>query len=142
MNSQRFLRLLSTAIIFFVVPSIPVSSIAKGGGLSYSGKPNRVFRELVIQGERPEIVSCLLATLENVKHNKKYNEIIIPDDVSDMAIMHENVSNNGLIRTITFSTLAKDRASNPLQLNTWSKVMVSCEQIEEALPNVTLASLP
>ena len=126
-----FLLCLAT---FLVIETSDVG--AKGGN---SGKhTDRVFRELVVKGERPEIVSCLLTTIENVKTYQRFSEIIIPDDVSDTAVLQETITMNKLVRTIGFSALAKDRKHGVIRLNSWSEVNVTCNQQNEATVTTTI----
>ena len=44
-------------------------------GSSVANKSVKIFKELIVEGERPEISSCLTAAIQSVKVNPVYSKI-------------------------------------------------------------------
>ena len=130
--SMRFVLLLSSATLLALPLGI---ASAKSGATAH--KPNKDFVELIAKGERPEIAACMVATLDYMRHDASFDAVHLGADTSDGAIMRETESNGQMTRSIRFSTKARLRGGFVF-FHKWQAVEISCEQREEASPEVHL----
>lgn len=98
------------------------------------------FRELIIQGERPEIVSCLVAATAHVQEDPRFDAIRWQYGVSEKAYLNESESGPHLKRIVRFEGEARLRESTSI-LETWRAVEVLCDQLDEQAPRVRLQEI-
>jgi len=98
------------------------------------------FRELIVRGERPEVASCMVAALADVRKNEKFAALRWTDDDSDTAIMNESEVAGHLLRQVHFHAEARERNAG-LIFDTWEKVDIACEQRDEKVPDVRIMSV-
>ena len=103
---------------------------AKGAPITHQTAKD--FKNLIIQGERPEIVACMAATLNEIKRNKTFDAFHWLDATSKTALMHENEINGKLTRNITLQAQAVLSGKSFFDLIT--PLQIECEQVDEGYP--------
>ena len=93
------------------------------------------FRELIVRGERPEIASCMVAALADVRKSEKFAALRWTDDDSDAAVMNESEINGHLLRQVHFHAEARERNAGFI-FESWGKVDIACEQHDEGAAEV------
>jgi hypothetical protein len=140
MSSRKFVRCrLLTCLAAGVIATSPISVHAKGAPTTYQSK--KVFRELIIQGERPEIAACMVAAVNQARHDAKFDAIRWADDVSDTAYMRETEGGIHITRTVRFKAELRERAHSIFS-DTWKPAQIVCEQRDEEAPEVRLNPAP
>lgn len=107
---------------------------AKGGSLQ--PKPNKDFRELIVQGERPEIAACLVAVLDAARRNPRYGVLRWDNDASDRAVLHEHEVGGQFTRHIELMVQIRVQESL-LSAGVWHAVHVACDQPEDGAVRVS-----
>jgi hypothetical protein len=107
---------------------------AKGAPITHQTAKD--FKNLIIQGERPEIVACMAATLQEVKNIKTYEAFRWTDGTSKTALMHETEMDGHLLRSITLQ--AQAILSSQSFFDLVSPIQVQCEQLDEGYPKVRI----
>jgi hypothetical protein len=128
--SSPWLLLLTTA---FALASLSESVHARSPVARHAKKE---FKELIVQGERPEIVACMVAARQRVAEESNYGTFVWNDDVSATALVNEIDDGAHLVRTVRLNGKAWLRTSGwtaPLQ-----PVAVACEMRDEAPVRVSL----
>jgi hypothetical protein len=114
------------AAVFTGLVLIPSAMDAVGRG---SPPPlPRVFKKLIAQGERPEIVVCMVAAADQVRSDPQLDAIRWGEDVSSTAHLEDSEENGRMLRKIRLEGKVHDRhitTSDP-----WHPVRVLCEQKE------------
>lgn len=121
---------LAGAVVIAVAPHVVY---AKGAPTTYQSK--KVFRELIVQGERPEIAACMVAAVSRARHDPKFDAIRWADDVSDTAYMREAEGGTHLTRIVRFKAELREQSGGFFS-DTWKAAEIVCEQSDEALPEV------
>ncbi len=103
-------------------------------------RSRHVFRELIVQGERPEIAACMAAAVAFVRRDAKFDAVRWADDVSDSAYMRETEGGIHVSRTVRFKAQLRDRAHGFFS-ETWARAEITCEQRDEEAPEVRFAPL-
>lgn len=113
---------------------LPMTSDARSTATHQTSKN---FRELIVRGERPEITACMVASLNYVRNDAKYNALRWTDDDSETAVMQEFESDTHLLRSVSFNAQLRLRDQG-LFTGTWKTFKVSCEQRDENSPEVRI----
>jgi len=116
--------LASVAVLFGLLP------LHADGVGSMQPKRNKDFRELIVQGERPEIAACLATAMEYARHAQGVSAIRWDDDASDRAHVRESESDGRLTRYVRLTAQMRMKRWN-LFAETWRSMEVSCEQPED-----------
>jgi len=98
------------------------------------------FRELIVRGERPEIAACMVAALNYVRSDAKFDAIRWGDDDSDAANMREVESGGHIVRSIRFNAQLRLRRQGIFS-ETWQRAEVACRQQDEESPSVRLTEV-
>ncbi len=106
---------------------------SRGAPTTYHSK--KVFRELIVQGERPEIAACMVAAVNHTRHDTKFNAIRWAEDVSDTAYMRETEGGIHIARTVRFRAELRER-SRGFATDVWKPAAIVCEQRDEESPEV------
>jgi hypothetical protein len=125
-------------LIGFAFALTAVDTHSKGAPTPLHSK--RVFRELIVQGERPEIAACMAAAVAYVRRDAKFDAIRWADDVSDSAYMRETEGGIHVSRTVRFNAHLRDR-THGFFTETWTRAEIICEQRDEEAPEVRFALL-
>jgi hypothetical protein len=140
MMSRGFLRCrLAACAVTAAVAIAPICVLAKGAPTTYQSK--KVFRELIIQGERPEIAACMVAAVNLARRDAKFDAIRWADDVSDTAYMRETEGGIHITRTVRFIGELRERAHG-LFSDTWRPAQIVCEQRDEEALEVRFNPAP
>lgn len=102
---------------------------------------NKVYKELVIQGERPEISSCMALALKSSRENGPYEQIFYSAQTQDIALAQEALTDGHLIKIVIVRAKGEPRqrgfyVNNPLQ-----NIEIVCSQVDEGIPVVQFKSL-
>ncbi len=106
-------------------------------GSSVSNKSVKIFKELIVEGERPEISSCLTIAIQTVKNHPAYNKINWEPEMSVSAVVKEYQVSGSIIKETTLKALALARDDSLFHLDTWTKVTINCQQINEGKPSLS-----
>lgn len=131
-NMQAKISVATLAILMAILSSYSVAA-----PVTYHSAKD--FRELIVRGERPEVASCMVAALADVRKSEKFAALRWTDDDSDAAIMNESEINGHLQRQVHFHAEARERQSGFI-FDTWGKVEIACEQRDERVPEVRITS--
>ncbi len=93
------------------------------------------YRELIVQGERPELVSCLVAAEDSASKDQRFDAIRWELSVSRTAHMTESEAGGHLVRSVRVEGAARLRDSHSF-FDSWQPVQIFCEQRDEATPTV------
>lgn len=129
---KRFLPVVSAAV--FVI--FPALAEARSPVTHRTGKD---FRELIVKGERPEIAACMVAAMNYVRTDEKFDAIRWGDDESEGAILREVENNAHLLRSIQFKSQLRSRAGGFFE--TWQQAEIICEQRDEESPQVRFTAI-
>ena len=122
------------------LPLLFSASFAWAKGAPITHQTAKDFKNLIIQGERPEIVACMAATMNELKSLKTYEAFRWTDGTSKTALMHENEIDGHLLRTITLQ--AQAILSSQSFFDLVSPIQVQCEQFDEGYPKVRITLIP
>jgi hypothetical protein len=140
MTLRRFLNCCASACLAAgVIATAPVPVHAKGAPTTYQSK--KIFRELIIQGERPEIAACMVAAVNQTRHDARFDAIRWADDVSDTAYMRETEGGIHITRSVCFRGELRERAGGIFS-DTWKPAQIVCEQRDEDAPEVRFNPAP
>jgi len=103
-------------------------------GSSVANKSVKIFKELIVEGERPEISSCLTAAIQSVKLNPVYSKINWEPEMSVSAVVKEYQVSDSLVKETTLKATALIRDERLLHLDSWTNVTINCQQINEGKP--------
>lgn len=106
-----------------------------------STRLNKVYKELVIQGERPEISSCMALAFKSARENGPYEQIYYAANVQDSALVQEDLHNGHLVKTVTLRAQGEPRQGGFYLKNSLEKIDVVCIQMDEGMPVVRFKSL-
>jgi len=106
-------------------------------GSSVANKSVKIFKELIVEGERPEISSCLTIAIQTVKNHPAYNKINWEPEMSVSAVVKEYQVSGSIIKETTLKALALARDDSLFHLDTWTKVTINCQQINEGKPSLS-----
>jgi len=116
-----------------------IASSAWPAGAPTTFHVSKDFRSLIVQGERPEIVACMMATRFLVKHSSEFEDLRWPNNASQSAVLNEKEINGQLIRTIVLQ--AQVLPDVPAIFETWKPAQVQCKQVDEGYPAVKITIL-
>jgi len=125
-----------------VAALICLSSIASNvwsSGTPTTFRTSKDFRSHIVQGERPEIVTCMIASRHFAKHSSEFEDLRWLNDTSQSALLNEKEINGQLIRTIVLQ--AQVLPNIPAIFETWKPAQVQCQQVEEGYPKVKITIL-
>jgi len=97
---------------------------------------DKVYKQFIIQGERPEISSCMAIAFKAVRENAPYEAITYPDDVQDSALVQEDFEGEHMVKLVTISAEGLPRKTGFYLSNTPEKIQIVCYQIDEGVPIV------
>ena len=111
--------------------------------LNASGSPvstrlGKVYKELIIQGERPEISSCMALAFKSTRENGPYQTITYAPDVLDNALVNEEVESGRLVKVVTTIALGEPRKSGFYLSNPLEQIKIICTQVDEGTPTLQL----
>ena len=113
------------------------SNLAWSKGAAVTTQYSKDFRNLIIQGERPEIVACMVAANQFFKKSPDFEEMRWLDSTSNSAIMNENENDSHLlIRTITLK--AEAIMNSKTFFKPWVKVDIQCKQVDEGPAQISV----
>ena len=115
------------------------ASFTMGRGAPVTPQVAKDFKNFIVQGERPEIASCMAASLTLFKKNKSFKNFSWLEANSENAIMREKEVDGYLVRTIQMNarTILNDQAF----FDSWTDVLIQCEQKDQAEPLVKVTIL-
>lgn len=115
---------------------------ALAGGAPTTFHASKDFRSLIIQGERPEIVTCMIATRRFVKNTTEFEDLRWLNTLSQTALLNEKEVNGQLIRTIVLQAQVLPDSHEIFEI--WKPVQVQCKQVDEGYPiiNITISGNP
>lgn len=117
-------RLIFLIALLMLMPSL---GIARSG---MARKQNKAFNQLIIQGERPEIASCVVKSIETLKKYKDGYRVPLDEGITERAILRETKSADHMMRTIEFNVNAlTDQGSF---LTRVESLHVICTQYDES----------
>jgi len=112
--------------------------LSLGSALSWaspvSTRLNKVYKELVIQGERPEISSCMALAFKSAHENGPYEQIYYPSDVQDFALVQEGIEDGHLVKVVTLYAQGQARKSGFYLGNPLKSIEIICTQMDEGIP--------
>ena len=131
---RNFSHLRKGLFIALVLLSCLASQQVWSKGAPVTTQYTKDFRNLIIQGTRPEIVACMVAANLYFKKVSDFEEMRWPENTSLLAILNEVEYNHHLVRTINLQgeTLLNNRAF----FRSWVKVNIECRQEDEGVPQV------
>jgi hypothetical protein len=95
-------------------------------------------RELIIEGDRPEISACLYSAQLAVDRSSEFRRLRWSDSVSDVSVVQEYHRGADWVRITTFQGSALLQGAGLFSPQRWTDVLVECQQINEQAPSVTL----
>lgn len=113
----------------------PLLVNAKGAPVSLNLSKN--FRNLIIQGERSEIVACMVASNRYFKNAPDFAEMRWLDSTSQTALMHEKEVDHHLTRIIALHAEAIPNTNTFFK--PWTPVKIECIEVDEGDPQVKVA---
>lgn len=130
------MKIKTLLVLVLTMCSVLSSTNCFSAGSSVANKNVKVFRELIIEGERPEISSCLTMAIQSVKSSPAYDKINWEPEMSAQAVVHEYQVSGAFIKEITLKAFALIRDERILHLDNWAKVEIHCQQINEGKPSI------
>ena len=127
----------NTLLCFVAVSSLLSAHPLYAAGSSVANKSVKIFKELIVEGERPEISSCLTVAIQSVKNHPAYNKINWEPEMSVSAVVREYQVSGAVIKETTLKALALARDDSLFHLDTWTKVTINCQQINEGKPSLS-----
>lgn len=115
-----------------------LADISLAAGSSVANKNIKIFKELIVEGERPEISSCLTVALQSVKIHPAYSKINWEPEMSASAVVKEYQLSGTLIKEISLNAMALVRDQSFLHLDKWTTVSINCQQINEGKPTLNI----
>lgn len=101
-----------------------------------STRLNKVYKELLIQGERPEISSCMALAFRTARDGGPYEQIYYSTDAQDAALVQEGMVNGELTKIVIMSAKGQPRQQGFYVRNSLEKMEIVCTQIDEGVPTV------
>ncbi len=120
--------------VFVVIALISQQTLCAGSSVAKSVK---IFKALIVEGERPEISSCLTTALQSVKDSPAYDKINWEPEMSTSAVVREYQVAGALIKETTLKALALVRDQRVFHLDNWTRVTINCQQINEGKPVIS-----
>ncbi|WP_114638398.1 hypothetical protein [Polynucleobacter necessarius] len=102
-----------------------------------STRLNKVYKELIIQGERPEVSSCMALAFKATRENAPYEQITYPADMQAAALVQERVEGDHLIKLVSMQAMGAPRKSGFYIVNPPQKIEIYCTQMDEGIPVVS-----
>lgn len=106
-----------------------------------STRLSKVYKELLIQGERPEISSCMALAFKSSRENGPYEQIYYSTDVQDSALVQEDLSDDRLVKLVILRAKGQPRQSSFYLKNSLDPIEIVCVQTDEGVPLVRFKSL-
>lgn len=106
-----------------------------------STRLNKVYKELVIQGERPEISSCMALGFKASRESGPYEQIYYSTNVQDSALVQEALRDGHLVKMVTLMAQGHLRQQSFYIQNPLEKIEVLCIQMDEGVPIVRFKTL-
>ncbi len=131
---RRLFWLVAT-LIFALAPN---AAHAKGAPTTYQSK--KIFRELIVQGERPEIAACMVAAVSHARQDARFDAVRWADDVSDAAYMRESEADTHIVRVVRFKAELRERSGGFFS-DSWDPAEIVCEQRDEGTPDVRFGAI-
>jgi hypothetical protein len=131
---------LKIAVFIFFVAFISGQN-AYSAGSSTVNKGVKIFKELIVEGERPEISSCLTQAIQSVRLNSYYKRIAWEPDMSVSAVLKEYQLSGASVKEIQLYALALIRDESLFHLDNWTKISIQCQQVNEARPTLSFTKL-
>lgn len=140
MGGPRLPSILALAIVCAAAAAalLAAADPAQARASRASRQNSRLFRELIVSGERPEIVACMVAAVEHSHSDRVFSGLRWGADVSDTAYMRETDGGIHMTRTIRFKGESQRRSRSLFAV--WEPVEVVCEQRDEEPLEVKIKS--
>ena len=106
-----------------------------------STRLNKVYKELVIQGERPEISSCMALAFKSAHESGPYEQIFYPSNVQDLALVQEGIEDGHLVKVVTLYAQGQSRKLGFYLENPLKNIEIICTQIDEGIPTARFKQL-
>lgn len=114
--------------------TLPVSSHALA---PVTHRTIKDYRGLIVRGERPELAACMVAALNSVRSDTRFDAVRWYDEDSDNANLQEVESGGHLLRSIQMKVYLRQRIQS-FFADPWQRGDVACEQRDEGFPEVRL----
>jgi hypothetical protein len=106
-----------------------------------STRLNKVYKELIIQGERPEVSSCMALAFKATRENGPYEQITYPADMQAAALVQERIEGDHLIKLVSMQAMGELRKTGFYIVNPPQKIEIHCTQMDEGIPVVSFKAL-
>jgi hypothetical protein len=95
-------------------------------------------RELIIEGDRPEISACLYSAQLAVDRSHEFERLRWSDSISDQSLVREYQLAGDWVRVTQFEASALTQRTGLFSRQRWVDVLVECQQVNEKAPIVTM----
>lgn len=134
---EHFFRLNARCPYGFLVLAFLGMVLAPTAQASLVGtRLDKVYKQLIIQGERPEISSCMALAFKAIRQNAPYEAINYADDVQDSALVQEAFDGDHLVKLVTISAKGLPRKTGFYLANSPEEITIICYQMDEGVPIV------
>ena len=135
MHTPHFLRSALFAVLAFASGA---ACHAAGSSVSRANHYYKVFREVIIEGARPEISACLTIATVAVSADTPYQKLDWDDESTLRSIVNESYQNDVAVKDTTIRALGLVRDESVFHLDTWDHVVIRCHQVGGAKPQVSI----
>jgi hypothetical protein len=128
------------AVRLLLLLATGVAGTTLAAGSSVSKPAIKIFRGLIVEGERPEISACLTVALQEVRTATAWQALSWTQRMTDQAVLREAEAGPDRIRETTIRLMATPRQSAGLHLGSATPVRVRliCDQVNEGRPGVRI----
>ena len=135
MHSSHLVR---AAIVAALAFASSAACHAAGSSVSRANQYHKIFREVIIEGARPEISACLTIATVAVSADPLYQKLDWNDESTLRSIVNESYQNDVAVKDTTISALGLIRDESVFHLDNWDNVIIRCHQVGGAKPQVTI----
>jgi hypothetical protein len=122
-----------SALVLGFLPALCLAA----GSPSFARRIESV-RELIIEGDRPEISACLYAAQLAADRSREFERLRWSDGISDHSVVREYQLAGDWVRVTKFEASALTQGAGLFSRERWVDVLVECQQVNEQAPIVTL----
>jgi pterin-4a-carbinolamine dehydratase len=105
-------------------------------GSSVANKTVKIYQKLIVEGERPEISACLTSALQS--RNPNYDKIAWSASMSDQAVVNEYTMSGSFVKEVSLKATGLVHDERIFRLDNWVPIRITCLQIDEQAPVVTV----
>ena len=135
MHTSHFVRAALLSVLAFASGT---ACHAAGSSVSRANQYYKIFREVIIEGARPEISACLTIATVAVSSDTPYQKLEWSDESTLRSIVNESYQNDVAVRDTTITALGLVRDESVFHLDTWDNVVIRCHQVGGAKPEVRI----